>query len=431
MSSLSWQVRVYILTLIVLMACAVSFALVDFVQSPEFAIAIFIAAVAIAALDRFPIVRFGDNVEITISNAVKFAVVLLSSSSVVVLSTFLGTLFAEIPAKRSWSKKIFNISQMTLTWMLTAWVYSLIDPPSRELFASVENGIMVMLAGGASFIVNVTLVSMVISLAAHLPFPYLVTQNTRLVIWQELSIITIGIFLAILWRFNPFSVVLAGVLLFIVRDSYRIANHLRNQTQDALRALVRVIDERDHHTYNHSENVSNYARAIAEALGLAQDEIEVIASAALLHDLGKVGMADDILFNPKMLNPAERKRAERHAEVGAVLLEKFPLFDKGAVLVRHHHEHFDGKGYPDGLAGDAIPIGSRIIAVADAYQAMTEDRAYRRALSVDDALARLVEASNTQFDPRVVQVFAKVLRINDESERATRVDAPQIASNSA
>jgi HD-GYP domain-containing protein (c-di-GMP phosphodiesterase class II) len=149
---------------------------------------------------------------------------------------------------------------------------------------------------------------------------------------------------------------------------------------------------------------------MAEALDLSQEDIEAIASAALLHDLGKVGMADDILFNPKLLNPEERKNAEQHAEIGAMLLSKFPLFDKGAILVRHHHERYDGKGYPAGLKGETIPLGSRIISVADAYQAMTEDRPYRRALTQSNAIARLEEGSGTQFDPRVVQVFVQVLR---------------------
>ncbi len=221
--------------------------------------------------------------------------------------------------------------------------------------------------------------------------------------------IPLGTFLAVLWRFNPLSVLLAVLPLLIVRQSYKIANQLQRQTHDALRALVRVIDERDHHTHDHSELVSRYAQAIAEALDLPQEEIEVITPAALLHDLGKVGMADDILFKPRLLNPNERKSAQQHAEIGAMLLSKFPLFEKGAHLVRHHHERYDGKGYPDGLHGAAIPLGARIISVADAYQAMTEDRPYRRALSKDEALMQLVEGSGSQFDPHIVRTFAQIL----------------------
>jgi putative nucleotidyltransferase with HDIG domain len=227
--------------------------------------------------------------------------------------------------------------------------------------------------------------------------------------WYELSVAPLGAILAILWQYNPLTILLGGLPLLVVRHSYGVAIRLQHQTHDALRALVQVIDERDHHTLDHSERVSQYAQSIAEALGLSQEEIEVIAPAALLHDLGKVGMADDVLFSTSSLNPAERAHAQKHAEVGAMLLSKFPLFGKGTLLVRYHHERFDGKGYPEGLKGEDIPLGARIISVADAFQAMTEERTYRRALSQEDAIAQLTHGSGTQFDPRVVEAFIRVL----------------------
>jgi putative nucleotidyltransferase with HDIG domain len=370
---------------------------------------VLVAAIAIAVLDALAISHVGVQLETSIANAVKFAIVLLYPIPVVILSVFLGTLFSESFAKRAWFKKLFNTAEMTLTWVVTPAVYLVFNNSQVNYFGSLENILAIVLAGATSFVVNIALLCLVISFAAQLPFFYVLKQNTRVMAWHEASLFTLGVFLAVLWQFNPISIVLAGLPLFVVRDAYKTANHLRTQTQDALRALVRVVDERDHHTMDHSERVSNYSRAIAESLDLPQEEIEVIASAALLHDLGKVGMADDILYNPKSLNSSERKSAEQHAQVGAMLLSKFPLFDKGAILVRHHHERYDGKGYPDGLSGEAIPLGSRIISVADAYQAMTEDRPYRRALAQADAIARLVEGGGTQFDPRVVQAFAKTL----------------------
>lgn len=410
MGSLPWKARIYITLLAAFTIGAVFFSILALEKDWSSWIVVLVTMVAIATLDSLGIRRSGVQLEITISNSIKFAIVLLYPTSVVVLSTFLGTLIGEIPAKRVWFKKLFNVTEMTLTWAIAANIYSALNNPQLNYFESVQNILALILAGATAFTINSALVSLVISFAAHLPFRYVWAQNTIVSIWHEASLFTLGLFLAVLWRFNPVSIVLAALPLFVVRDSYRTANHLRNQTQDALRALVRVVDERDHHTFNHSENVSNYSRSMAEALDLSQEDIEAIASAALLHDLGKVGMADDILFNPKLLNPEERKNAEQHAEIGAMLLSKFPLFDKGAILVRHHHERYDGKGYPAGLKGETIPLGSRIISVADAYQAMTEDRPYRRALTQSNAIARLEEGSGTQFDPRVVQVFVQVLR---------------------
>jgi len=427
MGSLPWKARIYILALTALTAGAVLFSIAALGKDATLWVVVFGIALAIALLDAFPIQRFGEQIEMTISNAVKFAGVLLFPVPVAIVGTFVGTLFGELPAKRVWFRKVFNISAMTLTWAVTAWLYYTLNNPPSDYFGSLKNVFALVLAGVTAFVINSMLVCLVISLAARLPFLYVWTQNSKLAIWQELSILALGLSMAVLWRFNPVTIVLAGVPLFVVRDSYKTANYLRRQTQDALRALVQVVDERDHHTHDHSEHVSNYARMVAESLNLSQDEIEVIASAALLHDLGKVGMADDILFNPKQLDPYERKRAEHHAETGAMLLSKFPLFDKGAVLVRHHHEHYNGRGYPDGLNGEMIPLGSRIISVADAYQAMTEDRPYRRALTQEDAIARLVEGSGTQFDPKVVQTFVQILQSNGKEKSPIPAAVPKQA----
>ena len=425
MSSLPWKVRIYILLLAALMAGAVFFSIPAIGSNLDYWIVVLVAAAVIGTLEVFAISHVGVQIETSVANAVKFAIVLLCPIPVVIISVFAGTVVSEILAKRVWFKKLFNIAEMTITWAVTAWVYSGLGDSKVDYFGSLENVLAIVLAAVTAFVMNTALVCLVISLAAHLPFLYVFGQNTKVMIWYEASLFSLGLFLAVLWRYSPASIVLAALPLFVVRDSYKVANHLRNQTQDALQALNQVVDERDHHTHNHSERVSNYARTMAKALDLSQDEIEVIASAGLLHDLGKVGMADEILFNPKLLDPNERKSAEQHAEIGGMLLSKFPLFDKGAVLVRHHHERYDGTGYPDHLKGEDIPLGARIISVADAYQAMTEDRPYRRALTQDEAIARLVEGSGTQFDSRVVQAFVGVLQKNLPKEETAPVAMPQ------
>jgi hypothetical protein len=425
MSSLPWNARIYIILLAALMAGAVFFSIPAIGSNWDNWVVVIVFAAVIAALDAFSISHVGVQIETSVANGVKFAAVLLFPIPVSIISIFMGTLVGEILAKRVWFKKLFNVAEMTLTWVVTAWVYFILSNPQASYLDTLGNALAVISAAVTAFVVNTALVCLVISLAAHLPFLYVFGQNTKIMIWHEASLFTLGIFLAVLWRYNPVTTVLAALPLFDVRDSYKIANHLRNQTQDALHALIRVVDERDHNTHDHSDRVSSYARAIAKALDLSQDEIEVIASAALLHDLGKVGMADDILFNPKLLDPNERKSAEQHAEIGGMLLSKFPLFDKGAVLVRHHHERYDGTGYPDRLKGEDIPLGARIISVADSYQAMTEDRPYRRALTQGEAIARLVEGGGTQFDSRVVQAFVRVLQKNPPKEEPSPAAMPQ------
>ncbi len=426
MISLPRKARIYIFLLTALMVGAVSLSFLNLGTNLTAWIPVAFVAVGIAVLDAVPIDLYGEQVDITLSNAVKFAAVLLYPPPIVVLGTFVGTLSGEIPAKRAWFKKLFNVSLLTLTWSLVAWAYQVVHQSNIDFFGSFQNIFALLVAGAIDFLFNSILVALVITITAKLPFRYVWSRNYREIIWHELSMIPLGAFLAVLWRFNPVSVVLAALPLLVVRHSYQVANDLQGQTNDALRALVRVIDERDHHTLDHSELVAKYAQQIAEALQLPQQDIDTITPAALLHDLGKVGMADDVLFNPKSLNPTERKHAQQHAEVGAMLLSKFPLFRKGANLVRYHHERYDGKGYPEGLVGEDIPLGSRIISVADAYQAMTEDRPYRRALSQGEAIAQLMQGSGTQFDPRVVQALVQSL-----SPQAEATPSPVVLPQSA
>jgi len=426
MSFLPWKARIYIFLLSALTAGAVLFSTLALGSDIHSWTAVFLVAAGIAILDALPIIDYGEQVEVTLSSSAKFAAVLLYPPSIVILGTFIGTLMGEILVKREWFKKAFNVSLMTLTWSIVALVYLILHQSGVDYFDSLQNVLALTISGLTDFIFNTVLLTLVITLAAQLPFRYVWSRNFRQIIWHELSMIPLGAFLAVLWRFNPVSVSLAVLPLLVVRNSHQVANHLQTQTSDALRALVRVIDERDHHTLDHSDRVSSYAKLIAEALDLPQEEIELITPAALLHDLGKVGMADDILFNPKLLNPEERRSAQQHAEIGALLLSKFPLFEKGAVLVRHHHERYDGKGYPEGLKGSAIPLGARIISVADAYQAMTEERPYRRALTQDEAISELVNGSGTQFDPQVVQAFKRVLNQSKEEKPAPTV-TPQPA----
>jgi putative nucleotidyltransferase with HDIG domain len=161
-------------------------------------------------------------------------------------------------------------------------------------------------------------------------------------------------------------------------------------------------------TARHSQTVGRYAEEIARELGLPSDRVERLRAAGVLHDIGKLGVADAVLQKPGALTDDEWADMRRHPELGARILDHANLRDiSGWVLA--HHERIDGRGYPHGLAGEQIPLEARILAVADAYEAMTADRPYRTALGHDAARDQLRECSGTQFDPRVVDAFLRVL----------------------
>jgi HD-GYP domain-containing protein (c-di-GMP phosphodiesterase class II) len=171
------------------------------------------------------------------------------------------------------------------------------------------------------------------------------------------------------------------------------------------RSLISLVGFRDQYTTSHSARVANYACAIAEELGLGDDERETTVSAAWLHDIGKIGVPDHILLKPGKLNEEELAWIQKYPEWGWMTLRHLERFQEAALLVLHHHERVDGLGYPHGMRGEEIPLGARIITVADSFDALTTNRPYRSAVSHPAAVAELVRCSGAQFDPEVVNAF--------------------------
>ncbi len=172
-----------------------------------------------------------------------------------------------------------------------------------------------------------------------------------------------------------------------------------------IEALASTLLERDRYTGEHSEDVVDLARGVGRQLGMGERDIETIAAAALLHDIGKVAIPDGVLHKPAALTPAEWELMREHPVIGERILGAVPGMTSIAKIVRHEHEHWNGAGYPDNLLGDDIPIGSRIILACDTYSAITTDRPYRSARSHSAAIAELARCAGTQFDPKVTEAL--------------------------
>jgi putative nucleotidyltransferase with HDIG domain len=192
---------------------------------------------------------------------------------------------------------------------------------------------------------------------------------------------------------------------------------LRTAYIQTIRALAEAIDAKDAYTRGHSERVAVYSSRISRQMGLRRELIERTYFAGLLHDVGKIGIPDAIITKPDRLNQEEYEEIKRHPEIGAKILEPVEFLASVVPCVRHHHEWYDGctSGYPHRLAGDQIPLPSRIIVVADTVEAMTSDRPYRKAMPIEAVVAELHKYSGTQFDPVVVDAFLKLLESEGES----------------
>jgi len=242
------------------------------------------------------------------------------------------------------------------------------------------------------------------------------------VVWRDLS--SIDRALRQMQMSTSTIIALAALVLWLVlRGVYvRSSRQIMSQTQalgvalaetertyDAtLQALSNALDVRDSETEGHSRRVVEYMELIIAQLPVAPGHLATLRRGALLHDIGKIGVPDNVLRKPAALSDAEWVAMKRHPEHGARIISQIPFLEDVSRIVRHHHERWDGKGYPDGIAGAEIPFGARIFAVADSFDAMTSDRPYRRAMLVDDARDEVARCRGTQFDPDVADAFSRV-----------------------
>ncbi len=192
-------------------------------------------------------------------------------------------------------------------------------------------------------------------------------------------------------------------------ENARLYHNIRNNYLKTVRGFALAVEAKDQYTHGHSENVMKFTVVLARKIGLSPQDVEQIKYAGLLHDIGKIGVSEAILNKPGRLSDEEFEEIRKHPELGARIISDVPFLKSLVPLVRHHHEFYNGAGYPDGIAGENIPFGARVLSVADAFEAMTSDRPYRKSLPRTVATDILRKESGTQFDPSIVDAFLAML----------------------
>jgi len=182
---------------------------------------------------------------------------------------------------------------------------------------------------------------------------------------------------------------------------------LKKANLDSVKVLAEAVDAKDPYTRGHSDRVRRMSLRIAISLGFTEEKMEILEYGALLHDIGKIGIKDEILSKPGPLTPEEYQTIQEHPLIGVKIVEGIDFFKDKIPMIRHHHERFDGKGYPDGLAGEAIPLEARVITVPDAFDAMNSVRPHSPSKPLQDVLTELERGKHTQFDPKILDIFLR------------------------
>jgi putative nucleotidyltransferase with HDIG domain len=277
-------------------------------------------------------------------------------------------------------------------------------------FDLMHDVIPLLIAGGVYFAANSALVSTVVGLTAG-PNPWRVWQrNFYQGISHHLSFVVLGILAALTYfGVGAFGLVLFAIPFLVARHTFLHSMEIRSDLKDFVRALSEVLEEVDPYTRHHSVRVAQYAIRLARGMRLSEREVEEIEYAALVHDLGKIGpQHQHILRKPGTLSHEEQRTLRAHPAAGAEIVAKVRALRRSSEIVRSHHERPDGQGYPYGLRSQDVPVGARILNVSDAFDAMTSDRPYRRALSLEAALKELRRGAGSQFDAEVVACLVRL-----------------------
>jgi HD-GYP domain-containing protein (c-di-GMP phosphodiesterase class II) len=353
---------------------------------------------------------FGAGVphNISVGFTVSGAILVLFNPLVAALLIMLGSLNErDFRRQRTLAMTLHNRAMFVVVATVGAMVYRILpggEPStSQPLDLMAHLGAMVL----AYFIVNSFLVHASVSALNDEPFLLHYPFKGDLLFGYLFQGFIAMLLVFVASAHQALAILVVGPL-WGIRFSLEKIVELREINEQLVHSFADALDLRDHDTAGHTRRVATLARLIGQQLGLSRRQLNDIYSAGSLHDLGKIGIPDSILLKPSGLARDEWEEMKKHPVTGAALLAPYRHLQNVTAIMRHHHEKFDGTGYPDGVSGGEIPIGARVIAVADTFMVITDGRQYQAARTVDQAIAEINRCTGTQFDPQVVEAFLKL-----------------------
>ncbi|KPU27244.1 hypothetical protein TR13x_05675 [Caloranaerobacter sp. TR13] len=360
---------------------------------------------------------------VSVGFAISLASIIIGGPLVGALVTAFGFLFRVVKApgrkylhlfNTPMYKTIFNVSQIIIVIGISGIVYI----KSGGVVGSgnfIKNPLPILSTFIVYILLSTTIMAELMSILSGQNIVKIWMKNLRWIIPNTAAIGTLGLIIALAYfALGAFAVVIFFGPLLLARYSYKLYMDMRHVYMETIQALTNAMEAKDAYTRGHADRVGMYAVKLARALNLSDRKIENIKNAAILHDIGKIGIDDQILKKPGKLTEEEYQKIKQHPSIGAEILKGVNFLKEVSDIVRHHHERYDGKGYPDGLKENEIPVEAAILAIADVYDAMTSDRPYRKALSKEVALSEIEKNAGTQFNPEFAKMFVKVMKNDNE-----------------
>ncbi|GAA0773597.1 HD-GYP domain-containing protein [Clostridium subterminale] len=308
---------------------------------------------------------------------------------------------------------LFNCCALILPVVAGSFFYKLLGGQFSLSFIFSNIGPLIVFCF-AFIIVNSLIMSILMSIVTNKNILFCFIGNIRMGILNSVVMIPIGILLALVFiKYGYLGIVFIAFPLLLIRYTLLLYTSSKSQFIDTVEALMNAIDARDQYTEGHSRRVAEISVAIAKELKYNQWNIEQLGIAAMLHDVGKIGVSDAILNKPGKLTDEEFDAIKGHPEIGIKIIKDIKNIDYVYPVVRNHHERYDGKGYPDGKKGDELPLNVYIVQLADTVDAMASDRPYRKGLSESVILEEINKYSGTQFHPKVAETYLRIVEKND------------------
>ncbi len=412
---MSFRLKALLTSIILIGTVIIFFSIMEVVAAFTFSIIFFVILVFFSEELSVPLPREGSGY-VSVSYALDLASIIIFGPLIGAFIASLGTVSTK-QWKLPWYVIAFNFFQIAVVAFLAGITFEATGGTFGYIYIPDEI-IPLICASAIYFLLNTILVTLAIAFNNDQSIWDVWSVNFRWAVPNYVTLAPLGILIVFVYQeIGILGLILLFLPLLVARQSFSMYMKMREAYLSTIKTLSQTLEAKDQYTSGHSIRVAELAKEMGKNLNLRADKLETIEYIAILHDIGKIGVPEQILNKPASLNTQEFEKIKDHPVLGQKIIEDVEFLSAYSSVIRHHHERYDGRGYPDGLKGEEIPMEARIIAVADTFDAMTTKRSYREAIDKIATLREIELQKSKQFDPQVVEALKKVLLAREAISR--------------